>query len=100
MPDLKEGFITGKDLPEDDPRVAAGRFFTGSNVWPDPALLPVQDFRQPVENYHASLSAQTIQVLRIVEDPLPYGKSIFDNFVDNQYASPRCVFYTIRRRDD
>lgn len=45
MPDLKEGFIIGEDLPHDEPHVAAGRFFMGSNVWLDPALLPVKDFR-------------------------------------------------------
>ena len=53
MPDLKEGFIIGEDLPHDKPHVAAGNFFMGSNVWLDPALLPVKDFRQPMEKYHA-----------------------------------------------
>ncbi len=93
LPDLKEGFITGEDLPDDDPRVAAGRFFMGSNVWPDPALVPVQDFRQPVESYHTALSALTIQVLRIVEDSLPYGKGIFDDFVANNPIAPMRILH-------
>ena len=81
MPDLKEGFVTGEDLPDDDPHVAAGRFFMGSNVWLDPALLPVQDFRQPAEDHHATLSALTIQMLQVVEDFLQYVKGIFDDLV-------------------
>lgn len=89
-----------KDLPHDEPHVAASRFFMGSNVWLNPALLPVKDIRQPVEKYHATLSALTIQVLRIVEDFMPYGKDIFDDFVANRFQSPRWVLYTIRRREN
>ena len=93
MPDLKEGFITGEDLPDDDPRVAAGRFFMGSNVWPDPALVPIQSFRQPVEEYHAALTALTIRLLRIVEDSLPHGKGIFDDFVSNNPITPMRILH-------
>ena len=56
----KEGVITGEDLPPVDLRVAASRFFIGSNFWPDPAMVPVQDSRQPAESYHAALSALSI----------------------------------------
>ena len=50
-------------------------------------------------NTTPTLSALTIQVLRIVEDSMPYGKDIFDDFVANRFQSPRWVFYTIRRRE-
>jgi isopenicillin N synthase-like dioxygenase len=44
-PDLKESFIFGLDLPEDDPDVRAGKTLMGPNVWPPalPEMKPVLD---------------------------------------------------------
>lgn len=45
IPDLKESFDIGIDVPEDDPDVQAGKLH-GPNQWP-----AMDDFRAPVENY-------------------------------------------------
>lgn len=49
--DIKEGFFASTDLPLDHPRVEAGRFLQGPNVWPDYSFLAHEDFRAIVEEY-------------------------------------------------
>jgi isopenicillin N synthase-like dioxygenase len=88
LPDLKEGFYVSENLPDDDPRVQAGRIFMGRNVWPDPALLPEDKFRKPAEEYHRTLCDLTVQVLKLIERTLPYGPGIFDEFVANNPITP------------
>jgi isopenicillin N synthase-like dioxygenase len=88
LPDLKEGFYVGIDLPADDPRVKAGRFLMGSNAWPDQSLLSEDEFRKPAEEYHAALLALSIRVLQLIERTLPYGPGIFDEFIANDPITP------------
>lgn len=101
LPDLKEGFFTGLDLPKDDPRVQARRFLMGSNVWPDTSLLPKDDFRKPAEEYHAALMKLSISVLKLIERTLPYGPGIFDDFLANDPITPmRVLHYPPARPED
>lgn len=93
MPDLKEGWYVGEDLPDEDPRVQAGRFFMGRNVWPAETELPREDFRSPCERYHEVLSALSKQVLKIIERTLPYGPGIFDDFVSNNPITPMRILH-------
>lgn len=88
LPDLKEGFYVGEDLPADDPRVLAQRFFMGRNVWPDAADLSAAEFREPAERYHAALSKLSVQVMGMIARSLPYGTDIFDDFVTNNPITP------------
>ncbi|RAK98992.1 isopenicillin N synthase family dioxygenase [Aspergillus ibericus CBS 121593] len=93
LPDLKEGWYVGEDLPDEDPRVQAGRFFMGSNVWPDEAQLARQDFRNPCEEYHRTLSALSVRILQLIERTLPYGSGIFDDFVSNNPITPMRILH-------
>lgn len=80
LPDLKEGFYVGPDVPLDDPAVQQRRFFMGPNVWPDAAALADDQFRQPVEAYFESLNNLSLALLKLVAATLPYGPGVFDNF--------------------
>ncbi|KAL2821207.1 Clavaminate synthase-like protein [Aspergillus granulosus] len=101
LPDLKEGFFTGIDLPADDPRVQARRFLMGSNVWPDASLLPEDEFRTPAVEYHAALMKLSTSVLKLIERTLPYGPGIFDEFISNDPITPmRMLHYPPARPED
>ncbi|KAL4949469.1 Clavaminate synthase-like protein [Aspergillus filifer] len=101
LPDLKEGFYTGVDLPADDPRVQAQRFLMGSNVWPDSSLLDDDEFRKPAEAYHSALMELSISVLKLIERTLPYGPGIFDEFIANDPITPmRMLHYPPARGED
>jgi isopenicillin N synthase-like dioxygenase len=84
LPDLKEGFYIGHDVPVDDPKVQARRFFMGPNVWPAPQVLSPHALREPVERYFEAIHALSLRVLSLIERTLPYGPGIFDDFTVGQ----------------
>ncbi|KAJ6443693.1 C6 transcription factor [Purpureocillium lavendulum] len=88
LPDLKEGFFAGTDMPVDDPRVQAKRFFMGPNVWPPFDQLASRDFREPVEAYYRAMTQLCHSVLDLIAATLPYGPEIFDEFKANDPACP------------
>lgn len=88
LPDLKEGFISGTDIPLDDPRVISRRFFMGQNAWPPGELLPETDIRRPVEEYYQAMMKLCWAVLDLVAATLPYGPHVFDEFKENDPACP------------
>lgn len=100
LPDLKEGFFVGEDMPTDDPRVVNGRFFMGPNVWPDPSMLSTEEFREPMERYHTTLHELTIRVLEIIEDTLPYGRGIFADVIANNPVTPMRILHYPPARPD
>jgi isopenicillin N synthase-like dioxygenase len=82
LPDLKEGFYVGHDVPLDDPVVKERRFFMGPNVWPERSHLAQQDFQAPVEAYFQAVHSLALRVLELIACTLPYGPRIFDKFTE------------------
>ncbi|OKL59532.1 hypothetical protein UA08_04990 [Talaromyces atroroseus] len=72
LPDLKEGFYVGHDVPLDDEKVLAKRFFMGPNVWPEETVLGADAFRDHVEAYFSAIHALALKVLDLVARTLPY----------------------------
>ncbi|KUI60242.1 hypothetical protein VP1G_07450 [Cytospora mali] len=88
LPDLKEGFFAGQDMPAEDPRVKAGRFFMGPNVWPPAEALAASEFREPVEAYYDAMRRLCDVVLDLIAATLPYGPRVFDGIKSNDPACP------------
>jgi isopenicillin N synthase-like dioxygenase len=82
LPDLKEGFYVGHDMPLDDPTVKEGRFFMGPNVWPERSRLAQQDFQTPVEAYFQAIHSLALRVLDLIACTLPHGPKVFDQFTE------------------
>ncbi|KAK3680864.1 putative 2OG-Fe(II) oxygenase family oxidoreductase, partial [Podospora appendiculata] len=89
LPDLKEGFYVGHDLPLSDPVVVARRFFMGPNVWPPVSSLAAAEFQHPVEAYHGAVNSLALKMLDLVARTLPYDtKQIFAEFATGYVIAP------------
>jgi isopenicillin N synthase-like dioxygenase len=88
LPDLKEGFFIGQNMPPNDPRVQARRFFMGSNVYPPTEMLSHDEFKEPVEKYYQAMAELCHKVLDLVAATLPYGPNVFDEIRSNDPACP------------
>ncbi|RFU36334.1 hypothetical protein B7463_g66, partial [Scytalidium lignicola] len=94
LPDLREGFYIGLDLPATDPRVQSKAFLMGPNQWPSEDVLPATIFRNPMQTYYPLMVDLAIKVLDIIAAGMSYGPDIFKEFTSNgPVASLRLLHY-------
>jgi isopenicillin N synthase-like dioxygenase len=94
LPDLKEGFYVGQDIPAEDPRVRNNAFLMGPNLWPDERLIAEEEFRRPCEEYYKRIYELTLKVLDVIAAGMPYGPGVFEEFCSNDaVASVRLLHY-------
>ncbi|KAG0649729.1 2-oxoglutarate-dependent dioxygenase mpl2 [Hyphodiscus hymeniophilus] len=100
LPDLREGFYIGKEIPASDPRVQNNAFLMGPNLWPPSSLVPEHLFREPMEKYYELMLNLTLTVMDILAAGLPYGPNVFQEFVSNDpVASIRLLHYPPQTTD-
>ena len=88
-PDVKEGFYLGTELPEDDPRVAAGMFAHGPNQWP--ADLP--GFRETLDAYFTQMTALSRLTMRALALSLDLPEDHFEHFCDDAVIHMKLLHY-------
>lgn len=86
--DLKEALDLGRDVPSDDPAVAAGTPMLGPNQWPD---LP--GFREDVSAYYDAVFALGRQLLHGFALALGKDEDFFDGFVTQPPSQLRMIHY-------
>ena len=87
--DLKEGYYIGLELAAGDPRVLAGKFNHGPNIWP-----AGQDrFRAVMEEYYAALLAAARLLMRGLALSLRLDEDAFDDFSRDELATLRLLHY-------
>ncbi|KAI1736431.1 Clavaminate synthase-like protein [Xylaria scruposa] len=67
LPDIKEAFIVGAEVPEDSPE--AGTFSTGPNLWPK--SIPKEDLQIPIMRYQSLMLDLVKLLLKILALGLP-----------------------------
>lgn len=95
LPDRKEGFYIGEDLAADHPRVRAGAFNAGANLWP--ADLP--EFRPVMVAYFAALGVVSERIMRGLALSLELPEAHFDAFTTDPAATLRLLHYPPGRPD-
>ena len=88
-PDLKEGYYIGADLSPQDPRVAAGLFNHGPNLWPQG--LP--GWREVMERYFEEMTALCARIMRALALSLALPQDYFDGFCADPMATLRLLHY-------
>ena len=94
-PDRKEGYYIGEDLAADHPRVLAGAFNCGANLWP--ADLPA--FRPVMVAYFAALGVVAERLMRGLALSLALDEDHFAAFTTEPAATLRLLHYPPGRPD-
>lgn len=89
LPDRKEGFYLGEDLAPDHPRVRAGAFNAGANLWPED--LPA--FRPVMVAYFAALGVVAQGLMRGLALSLDLPEDHFVAFTTDPAATLRLLHY-------
>jgi len=95
LPDRKEGYYIGEDLSADNPRVLAGVFNAGANVWPQD--LPA--FRPVMMAYFAALTVVSERLMRGLALSLDLPEDHFTAFTTDPAATLRLLHYPPARPD-
>lgn len=88
-PDLKESFYSGEDLGPGDPRVLAGKFNHGANVWPEGMAA----FRAALEAYFTAMQAVGQSLMRGLALSLDLPEDHFAPFCKDPIATLRLIHY-------
>lgn len=95
MPDRKEGYYIGLELPEADPRVAAGRFNRGPNIWP----TDLPSFRPTMRAYFAALTDLSETLMRGIALSLNLPEDAFKDYCKDPLPTLRLLHYPPARAD-
>ncbi|QPM90557.1 isopenicillin N synthase family dioxygenase [Pseudooceanicola algae] len=89
MPDRKEGYYIGVELPESDPRVQEGRFNRGPNIWPS----DLAGFQPTMRAYFAALTVLGETLMRGIALSLDLPEDTFKDYCQDPLATLRLLHY-------
>ncbi|KAF2731263.1 Clavaminate synthase-like protein [Polyplosphaeria fusca] len=94
LPELKEGFYIGDEIPPTHPYHVQKKLNSGPNMWPSPTILPsVHDFQHTALAYYASVTDLAKDILKVLALTLDLPESWFDEFATGAVATMRLLHY-------
>ncbi|KAH8887524.1 2og-Fe oxygenase family protein [Thozetella sp. PMI_491] len=84
LPDLKEGYYIGRNIPNDSELAKKRPKLNGENIFPE--SIPDEVLKQPAETYYEEVIELGRKIFEILAKGMPYGDDIFD-----EYLSGNCV---------
>ncbi|KAF2442348.1 Clavaminate synthase-like protein [Karstenula rhodostoma CBS 690.94] len=94
LPELKEGFYIGDEIPKSHPYFTAKKLNSGPNMWPSPTTLPdVDDFQKTSLDYYYQVVDLAKDIMKVLAQTLDLDESWFDGFVDGAVATMRLLHY-------
>lgn len=94
LPELKEGFYIGDEIPKSHPYFLNKKLNSGPNMWPSPSLLPnVDDFKTTALDYYAQVTQLAKDILKVLALTLDLEEGWFDEFVQGSVATMRLLHY-------
>jgi isopenicillin N synthase-like dioxygenase len=94
LPELKEGFYIGDEIPKSHPYFLAKKLNSGPNMWPSSTDLPdVADFKATALDYYGRVVSLAKDILKVLALTLDLEESYFDNFVEGAVATMRLLHY-------
>ncbi|KAK6387169.1 uncharacterized protein PV06_07648 [Exophiala oligosperma] len=90
-PDLKEGFMIGREIPDNKPPY---RPFQQANIWPETSQIPEAQFKKPLLEYQQALSTLSVQLMHILARGLRgFDTTVFAEYCKDPIANVRLLHY-------
>lgn len=94
MPELKEGFYIGDEIPTTHPYFANKKLNSGPNIWPSASDLPdVDDFKATALDYYGQVVSLAKDLLKVLALTLDLDEGYFNNYVEGAVATMRLLHY-------
>jgi isopenicillin N synthase-like dioxygenase len=94
LPDLKEGYYVGLNIPNTSQKAKDHPEMMGENIFPPPSLIPYSIMKDPAERYYKEVFTVGCRVMEILAKGLPYGDDIFTDFLsDDPICALRLLHY-------
>jgi isopenicillin N synthase-like dioxygenase len=98
LPDLKEGFYIGEEIPKDHPYFVQKKLNSGPNSWPTGVQDP-KYFKATSMEYYKAMHALARDVLVVIAQTLDLEASYFQGFTTDAVATLRYLHYPPQTKD-
>jgi isopenicillin N synthase-like dioxygenase len=101
LPELKEGFYIGDDIPETHPYFVHRRLNSGPNQWPTEGMSgeELEGFKEATMGYYRSLLKLAGNLLQVLALSLDLDEDYFASFMDGAVATMRLLHYPVQPKD-
>lgn len=94
LPELKEGFYIGDEIPKTHPYFVNKKLNSGPNIWPCADVLPdVDDFKATSLDYYAQVVQLAKDILKVLALTLDLDETYFNEYATGAIATMRLLHY-------